>query len=441
MSSEIVKCVSCNIVINELLCFVQNKIDIMDEESLIRLCTSTFNKTEINTAKSLLFESISTSTRKISRRKNKEQKDVEDIIAVLKNTDPDKTPIFVARLLEKLPPISFDHVDVSALLKDILVLKQDVLNLKQSSVTIDQINGMKADIDHMKFASLLDAERPICVNKKRGGYLVEEGRDSGPIGIMNLSNTFDDAESTPKNMGNAIEKVHKWRSPTIPQNHQAASSCNSAVSLARCPSTADIATVNAGKSDNVTQQRQMTGGSGVRDALTVNTVTHNLPSPVNRFTTRMQAAETCDNASADGLYSCVIMNDNNIDSEKSLAEITRNGVWKLESPNPSVVCGKAAFLPQDKFKPATLKIPLFLSNVHKDTSEDDIVEYVLAKTKVKVVLHKIKMKIQKEYNAYKLMVYNENLDKFLSDELWPAGVTCRRFRPYKNLKADNKEIN
>lgn len=30
MSSEKVKCISCNIVINELLCFIKNKIDIMD---------------------------------------------------------------------------------------------------------------------------------------------------------------------------------------------------------------------------------------------------------------------------------------------------------------------------------------------------------------------------------------------------------------------------
>lgn len=40
----------------------------------------------------------------------------------------------------------------------------------------------------MKFASLVDAERPVFVSKRRSGYLLEGGCDSGPIGIMNLSN-------------------------------------------------------------------------------------------------------------------------------------------------------------------------------------------------------------------------------------------------------------
>ncbi|CAB3223445.1 unnamed protein product [Arctia plantaginis] len=94
----------------------------MDTESLIRICVSAFSASEIEDAKKLLFESVTTKRRNISRRKDgKKQKDLEDVICLIREIDPDKIPVFVARDLQKLPPISFDHVDVTKLLKDLLV--------------------------------------------------------------------------------------------------------------------------------------------------------------------------------------------------------------------------------------------------------------------------------------------------------------------------------
>lgn len=52
------KCVNCNIVINELLSFIQNKIAVIDNESLIRICISAFSEEEVECAKKLLFTSI-----------------------------------------------------------------------------------------------------------------------------------------------------------------------------------------------------------------------------------------------------------------------------------------------------------------------------------------------------------------------------------------------
>lgn len=47
----------------------------MDEEGLIRVCVSAFSSTDIDVAKVLLYKSISTSKRNVSRRKDKEQRD------------------------------------------------------------------------------------------------------------------------------------------------------------------------------------------------------------------------------------------------------------------------------------------------------------------------------------------------------------------------------
>ncbi|KAJ8704358.1 hypothetical protein PYW08_013082 [Mythimna loreyi] len=101
--SRVVKCVSCNVVIDELLSYIQNKISVIDEDTLVRLCTSTFTSEDIENSKTLLYESVSVQKAKIKRKnKGKEQRDLVDIINVFKSVEPDQFPIFVARDLEKL---------------------------------------------------------------------------------------------------------------------------------------------------------------------------------------------------------------------------------------------------------------------------------------------------------------------------------------------------
>lgn len=97
------------------------------------------------------------------------------------------------------------------------------------------------------------------------------------------------------------------------------------------------------------------------------------------------------------------------------------------------VTGRATVQPGDKFTPADLKIPLFVSNVQNDKLEKDIVDYIYTKTREKVQLQKIKMKTKRGYNAYtcKIMVTKHMLHVFLKDEFWPDGVTCRLFMPNK----------
>lgn len=128
--SNRIKCVNCNIVICEVLAFIQNKLDVMDEQSLLQICESAFSAIDIKVAKSLLFESLSKrpTTRK---REGKALRDLEDIICLFKETDPEEIPIFVARKLEKLPPVSFDHIDVTALLKRIVLLEKNIQDFQQ----------------------------------------------------------------------------------------------------------------------------------------------------------------------------------------------------------------------------------------------------------------------------------------------------------------------
>ncbi|XP_053602879.1 uncharacterized protein LOC128670888 [Plodia interpunctella] len=182
--SKLLKCSSCNIVINEVLAFISNKIEVMDEESLGRLCVTGFSENDIKLAKDLLFESISTAKRKkIRKRQGKALRDIDDIICVLKELRPEEIPVFVARELHKLPPVTFDHVDVTRLLKDNLKMRYDIDYLKEECVSKRQLEELKLEIENLKKASIVNNFQSK-VNYKRGACLVDSFEyDSGPMGL------------------------------------------------------------------------------------------------------------------------------------------------------------------------------------------------------------------------------------------------------------------
>ena len=83
------------------------------------------------------------------------------------------------------------------------------------------------------------------------------------------------------------------------------------------------------------------------------------------------------------------------------------------------------------FRAAERKIPIFITNVHKGTSESDICKYIYGKTCENVILQKIVMKKQSDHDAYKFFVTASKLQMFLDDKLWPSGIIFRRFVHFK----------
>ncbi|XP_061709513.1 uncharacterized protein LOC133519523 [Cydia pomonella] len=121
---------SKQLIANELLAFVQNAIDTMDEVSIRQICKSSFSEDDICSGKALLFQTLGKTDQMPSRRRDGGVKSLQDIIKVLKETDPDDVPAFVAKRLDRLPPVTFDHVDVTRLLKDITFLKTSLTEMQ-----------------------------------------------------------------------------------------------------------------------------------------------------------------------------------------------------------------------------------------------------------------------------------------------------------------------
>ncbi|VVC93968.1 unnamed protein product [Leptidea sinapis] len=119
------------VIINEFLTFVQNKIDVLDELSIVHICATNFTDSEVESGKSALYNACGDGVRNIQRKgEDRKNKNIKDVIKLLKEVDPDDQPTFVARDLSRLPPVSFDHVDVNRLLKDMSLMKAEMTDFK-----------------------------------------------------------------------------------------------------------------------------------------------------------------------------------------------------------------------------------------------------------------------------------------------------------------------
>lgn len=474
MTSEIVKCASCNVVINELLAFLANVLDYMDEESIHQLVTSSFSVENITRAKSLLFESLPSTKRMPVRRKEgkkRKSRDLDDIISVMKATNAEMFPIFVAKDLHMLPSVSFDHVDCTRLLKDISRLQTQISLLQEKIVTTDMFECLKLEVDKLKLASSTgNCPNQTNINNRRGAALNESFYDlnSGPMGLNYVPM---------KSMQISAEEVNYCSTPcpltssaSIINTEKAVSfQCEELTAIANHTQLAVTTAAVASVSENVceTISNVQGGESASRTMLqparsdpTHRTVISNAPVTTCAIDkVNVTALITKDNGqTADA---CVVkesrrqttLNDrenhliakNCSEKQGNKNENSEWNVVRYKSGKQYKLIGQrgcAFTLPDGKFKAAEIKIPLFISNVSKETSEQDIISYIKNKTNEDVTLKMIQMKSSKKYNAYKVFVSKNKIDIFLKDDLWPDGITFRRFVRflYKTKPMDRKVI-
>ena len=119
--SYTVRMADSDIIVNEILCFITNKIDLMDHDSLVLTCSKAFSVDDAVAAKSIMKEACTNTdilgTLRIVARtgSDKHKRNIEDIIAMAHKLGTNG-PTFVAKDLRKLPPLTFDSIDVTHLL-------------------------------------------------------------------------------------------------------------------------------------------------------------------------------------------------------------------------------------------------------------------------------------------------------------------------------------
>jgi hypothetical protein len=100
--------------------------------------------------------------------------------------------------------------------------------------------------------------------------------------------------------------------------------------------------------------------------------------------------------------------------------------------------GTAATELSGNFKAADSRIPLFIYNVNKSTTENDINTHVYSKTQINVSLKKINLKTDRGYDAYKVLVPKSMQNVFLNENFWPEGILFRRFVNFSKTPLKNR---
>ena len=107
-----------------------NKIDSVPQYTLAQLISKKFDDNEVEAAKGLLCTHVADSVKAGNRRgQNKKQLNIQDIYKMTLECNRDELPSFVALNLAKLPPVSIDCIDVSALMR-----RQQLMEIEMSHV-------------------------------------------------------------------------------------------------------------------------------------------------------------------------------------------------------------------------------------------------------------------------------------------------------------------
>ena len=163
------------VVINELLCYVLNKIDSVPVDTLTRLVSENFPEDETETAKNLLSIHVEDSLKAGKRRgQNKKKLDLEEIVKMVVECDRTSLPSFVALKLSKLPPISVDCIDVSAMMR-----RQQVMEVEMSSMKDMMDDILKITVETAKKVETAKTVPVVSVPGMSEGHGGEELAEGG----------------------------------------------------------------------------------------------------------------------------------------------------------------------------------------------------------------------------------------------------------------------
>lgn len=122
-----------NIVINELLCYMQNQLDTAPVKDIIDTCIKFYDEDTIDKAKTRFYNYVNSkygnnSQLKIVKRmgQNKKRSNIEDITKLFINLPLNDIPNFVAMNLSKIPPAPNSTTEIANICLDLHTIKAEL---------------------------------------------------------------------------------------------------------------------------------------------------------------------------------------------------------------------------------------------------------------------------------------------------------------------------
>lgn len=151
------QCSGCKVVINELLTFLCNKVDVLPETAISEICLTAYSSDEIEEARGIAYNLLAPTKKFMRKKEGGEQKSIQDMVKLIKEFDPACMPTFVAKDLNKIPSVSFNYIDSTSFLKEIAILRNDVACIKadklsrgETTNSVTEIKSLRTEIKEVK---------------------------------------------------------------------------------------------------------------------------------------------------------------------------------------------------------------------------------------------------------------------------------------------------
>ena len=123
------------IVVNELLCFLSNKVGSMTYDAIMKLCLDFYDEESVTATKHTLLQNVAVSDNDDKKRKrigpNKKINGMKDILNIFLEHTVEDVPLFDANNLKNLPPLSMDNFDMSRIIHDMEAMKMQLKILQE----------------------------------------------------------------------------------------------------------------------------------------------------------------------------------------------------------------------------------------------------------------------------------------------------------------------
>lgn len=378
---------SDRLIINELLCFLQCKVNVLDEEALLHICESFYSARDIDAAKDVILEA--TNQRSARRGDGKEKRVLKDLIKTLKETEPNILPTFVAKKLNHLPPVTYDYVDVSSLLQNILTLKEDVHRIQFDYVKTAAITEINEKLENFKVTS----------NESNRGSEEHSSDTVNKENITEKQQPKSGGKRKNKNKNRAVqignENKFQRQQPLTPAH----STPSDVISTDKKSSAPHKLTADLYKHKSATPAPSTTTTQETNYCLT--------SSPI-------RSAETNTN-----IFLETIINDDNFTTVIG----RKNKFRDIRKKNN---LGKAT-LTSDKIKIAPKLSYIYASRFESETTEENIRDFIEESGHTVVKVEKLKPYKETSFSSFKITIRQAFENHFLSEDFWPLGVEYRRY--------------
>lgn len=179
----------------EVLCFIQNKSQMIAFDDVIKICEDFYTWAEVDSARATLAKYLP-SGRRITKPTGSECERIRKLLTTLLKSLLDSKlnlPVFYAVDLGRLPPVGVEHLDVSSLLSELTALRAEVRAMNKVKDDVCKLQQYVEElVDAKKYPSAISAPCAASLDMLFDDEVQFPRISDQPVGIQSSSRVHGD---------------------------------------------------------------------------------------------------------------------------------------------------------------------------------------------------------------------------------------------------------